>query len=127
MRYTGGYLYFDGATGGDLGIKLEGSFLPHGNNDSEENIGDTNYRWHSGWFEDVYTDDLFVDSDGSINAGGKVGNTQTFTCVTRVAQSKSWHDGVAYVDNVEVKKQTLSFAMGILYSDGDESGWSDAE
>lgn len=116
LRYTGGFLYFDGSTGGDLGIKLEGSFLPHKNNDDEDNIGDANYRWHSGWFEDVYVDDLVINSSGSITVAGNSGDDEEF----EVGTSFRKKDGV-----YQWRARLLTFKKGILTNLGDESGWRD--
>lgn len=116
LRYTGGFLYFDGSTGGDLGIKLEGSFLPHKNNDDADNIGDTNYRWHSGWFEDVYVDDIVINSGGSITVAGNSGDDEEF----EVGTSFRKKDGV-----YQWRARLLTFKKGVLTNLGSESGWRD--
>jgi hypothetical protein len=114
LRYTGGYLKFDGASGGDVGLKLEGSFVP--NADNSYDLGTTSLRWRHGYFEDVTLDDIVINSSGSITVAGNSGDDEEF----EVGTSFRKKDGV-----YQWKARLLTFKKGILTNLGDESGWRD--
>lgn len=112
MSYSGGYLRFEGASGGDVGTEFQGDVIPEG--DNEFNLGLETKRWSKGWFEDISVDDITVNSAGSITIAGHTGDDEEFEVGTSFRE-----DG----GNYQWKGRLLTFKKGVLTNLGDESDW----
>jgi hypothetical protein len=116
FRYTDGYLKFDGASGGDVGLKLEGSFVP--NADNSYDLGSSSLRWRKGYFEDIQVDDIYINSSITSN-GTQTGSSvedDTYGFITAVRT-----DG----GRLEYKYRTFTVKFGVMTSVAGESGWND--
>jgi len=117
LRYTDGYLKFDGAAGGNVGLKLEGSFIP--NADNSYDLGASDKRWRKGYFEDVQVDDIYINASITSN-GTQTGSSvedDTYGFITAVRTDEG---------RLKYKYRTFTVKFGVMTSVAGESGWNDA-